>query len=113
MHYNAKQMMGLEDPANRTTQAVQRTAPGGLALYGLTLIWFHQGGHLSLSYPDRPWYPGKEEPSYADILASLLAFVYIPLKTLIYLAHGLSLALTFSARPISDPIAATQGAQHF
>jgi hypothetical protein len=71
MHYNAKQMMGLEDPANRTAQAVQRTAPLGLALYGLTLIWFHEGGHRSLSYPDRPWYPGKDEPSYADILASL------------------------------------------
>ena len=71
MHYNAKQMMGLEDPANRTAQAVQRTAPVGLALYGLTLIWFHAEGHRSLSYPDRPWYPGKEEPSYADILAAL------------------------------------------
>jgi DDE superfamily endonuclease len=71
MHSNAKQMMGLEDPANRTAQAVQRTAPVGLALYGLTLIWFHREGHGSLSYPDRPWYPGKEEPSYADILASL------------------------------------------
>jgi hypothetical protein len=64
-------MMGLEDPANRTAQAVQRTAPVGLALYGLTLIWFHDAGHRSLSYPDRPWYPDKEEPSYADILASL------------------------------------------
>lgn len=71
MHYNAKQMMGLEDPANRTAQAVQRTAPVGLALYGLTLIWFHDQGHRSLSYPDRPWYLEKEEPSYADILASL------------------------------------------
>jgi DDE superfamily endonuclease len=71
MHYNAKQMMGLEDPANRTAQAVQRTAPVGLALYGVTLIWFHDGGHRSLLYPDRPWYPGKEEPSYADILATL------------------------------------------
>src|SRR6516162_6031769 len=71
MHYNAKQMMGLEDPANRTAQAVQRTAPVGLALYGLTLIWFHRDGHRSLSYPERPWYPGKEEPSYADILAAL------------------------------------------
>jgi hypothetical protein len=71
MHYNAKQMMGLEDPANRTAQAVQRTAPVGLALYGLTLIWFHDGGYRSLSYPDRPWYPDKVEPSYADILASL------------------------------------------
>jgi hypothetical protein len=71
MHYNAKQMMGLEDPANRTAQAVERTAPVGLALYGLTVIWFHRAGHRSSSYPDRPWYPGKEEPSYADILAAL------------------------------------------
>jgi DDE superfamily endonuclease len=71
MHYNAKQMMGLEDPANRTTQAVQRTAPVGLALYGLTVLWFHGDGQGSLSYPDRPWYPEKEEPSYADILAAL------------------------------------------
>jgi len=63
MHYNAKQMMGLEDPANRTAQAVERTAPVGLALYGLTVIWFHRAGHRSLSYPDRPWYPGKDEPS--------------------------------------------------
>jgi hypothetical protein len=71
MHFNAKQMMGLEDPANRTPLAVQRTAPVGLVLYGLTLIWFHRDGHRSVLYPDRPWYPGKEEPSYADILAAL------------------------------------------
>jgi DDE superfamily endonuclease len=71
MHYNAKQMMGLEDPANRTARAVERTAPVGLVLYGLTLVWFHRDGHRSLSYPDRPWYPGKDEPSYADILAAL------------------------------------------
>lgn len=71
MHQNAKQMMGLEDPANRTPKAVERTAPLGLALYGLTLIWFDREGHRSLSFPDRPWYPGKEEPSYADILGAL------------------------------------------
>ncbi|HEY6616156.1 MAG TPA: hypothetical protein VIZ32_16605, partial [Vicinamibacterales bacterium] len=71
MHFNAKQMMGLEDPANRTPLAVQRTAPLGLVLYGLTLVWFHGGGHHTVRFPDRPWYPGKEEPSYADILAAL------------------------------------------
>jgi DDE superfamily endonuclease len=71
MHYNAKQMMGLGDPSNRTELAVQRTAPLGLALYGLTLVWFHVAGYRSLLYPERPWYPGKEEPSYADILAAL------------------------------------------
>ena len=31
MHRNAKPMMGLEDPANRTARAVERTAPVGLA----------------------------------------------------------------------------------
>jgi DDE superfamily endonuclease len=71
MHFNAKQMMGLEDPSNRTPRAVERTAPLGLALYGLTLIWFDRDGHRSLLFPDRPWYPSKEEPSYADLLAAL------------------------------------------
>ena len=71
MHFNAKQMMGLEDPSNRTPLAVQRTAPVGLVLYGLTLVWFDRDGHRSVSFPDRPWYPGKEEPSYADILTAL------------------------------------------
>jgi hypothetical protein len=71
MHFNAKQMMGLEDPSNRTPQAVERTAPVGLVLYGLTRVWFHQDGHKSVSFPDRPWYPDKEEPSYADILTTL------------------------------------------
>jgi hypothetical protein len=71
MHQNAKQMMGLEDPANRTPKGVERTAPVGLVLYGLALIWFDRDGHRSLSFPDRPWYAGKEEPSYADILGTL------------------------------------------
>jgi hypothetical protein len=71
MHFNSKQMLGLEDPSNRTPLAVQRTAPVGLLLYGLTLAWFHRDGHRSVSFPDRPWYPGKEEPSYADILTAL------------------------------------------
>jgi hypothetical protein len=71
MHSNAKQMMGLEDPSNRTPLAVERTAPVGLVLYGLTLVWFDRDGHRSVSFPDRPWYPGKQEPSYADILTAL------------------------------------------
>jgi DDE superfamily endonuclease len=71
MHFNAKQMMGLEDPSNRTELAVERTAPVGLALYSLTLVWFHRVGHQTVSFPDRPWYRTKAEPSYADILATL------------------------------------------
>jgi hypothetical protein len=42
-----------------------------LVSYGLTLVWFHRDGHRSVSFPDRPWYPGKQEPSDADILTTL------------------------------------------
>ena len=71
MFCNNKQMMGFEDPANRTELAVERTAPTGMFLYGLTVVWFHQEGHRSLAHPDRPWYRSKEEPSFADLLSTL------------------------------------------
>jgi hypothetical protein len=71
LFFNSKQMMGFEDPANRTPRAVERTAPLGMALYGLTVIWFAREGHRSVSYPDRPWYRDKSEPSFADMLSTL------------------------------------------
>jgi hypothetical protein len=36
----SKQVLGLEDPANRLPKAVQRTAPMALVLYSLVLLWF-------------------------------------------------------------------------
>src|SRR6266436_5751466 len=66
-----KQLLGLEDPANRTALAVQRTAPMAVVLYSAIVIWFHRLGHRCLAYPDRPWYPHKEEPSFADMLTTL------------------------------------------
>lgn len=71
LFFNSKQMMGFEDPANRTQLAVERTAPLGMVLYGLTLIWYHREGHRFVSYPDRPWYRDKSEPSFADLLSTL------------------------------------------
>jgi hypothetical protein len=68
---NSKQLLGLEDPANRTEKAVRRTAPMALVLYSLIVTWFHQKGHRHLQFPDRPWYPQKEEPSFADMLTTL------------------------------------------
>jgi hypothetical protein len=68
---NCKQLLGLEDPANRTPLAVQRTAPMALALYSLIVAWFHRVGHKLLQFPDRPWYTRKEEPSFADMLTTL------------------------------------------
>jgi hypothetical protein len=68
---NSKQLLGLEDPANRKEKAVRRTAPMALVLYSLIVLWFHQVGHRHLQFPDRPWYRHKEEPSFADLLTTL------------------------------------------
>jgi hypothetical protein len=68
---NSKQFLGLEDPANRLPRAVQRTAPLALVLYSLVVVWFHRLGHLWVRFPDRPWYPQKAEPSFADLLSTL------------------------------------------
>lgn len=68
---NSKQLLGLEDPANRTEKAVRRTAPMALVLYSLSILWFHRDGHAQVKFPHRPWYRRKTEPSFADILSTL------------------------------------------
>ena len=68
---NRKQLLGLEDAANRVPKAVQRTTPMALFLYSMIVVWFHRTGHQSLWFPFRPWYSKKEEPSFADMLTTL------------------------------------------
>jgi hypothetical protein len=68
---NCKQLLGLDEPANRKPLAVQRTAPMALLLYSLIVIWFHRVGHLWVRYPERRWYRHKAEPSFADMLSTL------------------------------------------
>ena len=71
--YNAKQFLGLEDPQNRTPQAVQRTAPLALYLHTLVILWFAEHGHFDAEAYRRthPWYTRKRTPSFADMLACL------------------------------------------
>jgi SRSO17 transposase len=73
---NCKQLLGLEDPANRLPKAVGRTAPMAMIIYSLVVVWFHRTGHRSLRFPIRPWYPKKEEPSFADLLTTLRRVSY-------------------------------------
>ena len=47
-----------------------------LILYSLVVIWFHQTGHCLLRFPFRPWYPKKQEPSFADMLTTLRRVSY-------------------------------------
>lgn len=70
-HFDCKQHLGLEDPANRTLLAPQRTAPMAMFLYSLTVVWFATHGHADLQFPHRPWYKRKTGPSYADMLTTL------------------------------------------
>jgi hypothetical protein len=70
-HHDAKQLLGLEDPANRVPLAVERTAPMSMFLYSLTVLWYADHGHADLQFPLRPWYPRKSEPSFADMLTTL------------------------------------------
>lgn len=70
-HHDAKQFLGLEDPANRLPLAVERTAPMAMFLYSLTVLWYAQHGHQQVQFPERPWYPKKSEPSFADMLTTL------------------------------------------
>jgi SRSO17 transposase len=73
---NCKQLLGLEDPANRLPKAVERTAPMALIVYSLVVVWFHRTGHRFLRFPFRPWYLTKEEPSFADLLTTLRRVSY-------------------------------------
>jgi hypothetical protein len=56
---NCKQLLGLEDPANRLPKAVEGTAPFALMLYSLIVVWFHKTGHQFVQFPNRPWYSRK------------------------------------------------------
>jgi hypothetical protein len=69
--HDCKQQLGFEAPANRKEKAVRRTAPMAMILYTLVVVWFHREGHRSVEFPDRPWYPQKDEPSCADMLTTL------------------------------------------
>jgi hypothetical protein len=73
---SCKQLLGLEDPANRLPKAVARTAPMALILFSLIVVWFHHAGHRWLRFPIRPWYQRKQEPSFADLLTTLRRVSY-------------------------------------
>ena len=68
---NGKQLLGLQDPANRLPRAVERTAPLALVLYSVIVAWFDREGHRHVRFPERPWYRHKREPSFADMLTTL------------------------------------------
>jgi hypothetical protein len=69
----AKSKLGFEDPHNRTEHAVQRTAPMALWAYSIVILWYLQWARRRKTLPMRQdrWYPEKQAPSFADMLATL------------------------------------------
>lgn len=70
-NHEAKGQLGFEQPQGWTRRAVQRTAPMAMLLYTLVVLWFSSQGHRHYRPPTRPWYIGKRDASFADMLATL------------------------------------------
>lgn len=63
--------LGFEEPQGWSRLAVLRTAPIGMLLYSLIVLWYARVGHTLYRPLDRPWYPHKTRPSFADMLRTL------------------------------------------
>jgi SRSO17 transposase len=70
-HHDTKGQLGFEQPQGWSKLAVQRTAPVAMLLYSLVVLWFSREGHRHYQPPTRPWYIGKTQASFADMLATL------------------------------------------
>lgn len=84
---DSKGHLGLGEPQNRVTQAVRRTTPSMLYLYGLIVMW-HE--YLRDEPGDfvREW-RGKQHASFADMLATLRRDSLEKTRTTIFSAGGL------------------------
>lgn len=67
----SKTHLGFEEPQGWTRRAVERTAPTGMLLYSLIVLWFAAAGHQTYQPLHRPWYTQKRAPSFADMLTTL------------------------------------------
>lgn len=67
---NGKQYLGIEEPQSWKKTGPEKVAIMGYAVYAFAWAWFIQLGNY-LSFPDRPWFPGKSKPSFQDALAEL------------------------------------------
>jgi hypothetical protein len=68
-----KSRLGFEDPQSRTAHAVARTAPMALWSYSIVVVWYARWSRRRKRLPLRTgsWYRRKQQPSFADMLATL------------------------------------------
>ncbi len=72
---NLKQNFGFADSSARTRLAVLRTAPFVGVLYSQLVLWYacHAATTPLACFPNRPWYPGKKDVCFIDVLRAAQA----------------------------------------
>lgn len=68
---NVKQYLGAEDPQSWVRMGPERAVSLACWLYAMVWHWFTSRQAETLIWPDRPWYPSKRTPAFADALAAL------------------------------------------
>ena len=68
---DGKQCLGFEEPQGWSHNTVERTAPLAVLLHTLIVLWFAREGCRLWHPPTHRWYPGKADPSFADMLCAL------------------------------------------
>jgi hypothetical protein len=70
-----KQLLGVGQARNRVQRAVERTVPFGFLVQTLVIVWYATCGYhpddLTGRHAAEPWYTGKSEPAFEDMLAKL------------------------------------------
>jgi len=72
---DARNVLGAGEARNRARRAVERTVPFALLTCTLIIIWYARHGHHRAGITARrhaqPWYHGKTEPVFEDMLTQL------------------------------------------
>src|SRR6185312_8548900 len=72
---DARQIIGVGEPRNRTRRAVERTVPFGFICFSVVTLWYALHGHAPEDVTGHRtrarWYTTKTEPSYDDMAVKL------------------------------------------
>lgn len=67
----SKQLLGFHDPQVWCAASVSRAHPMAWFVGAVVVLWYAQGGQQEeAARRQRPWYKGKAEPTFADMLAT-------------------------------------------